>query len=174
MQNDALDAWMMDRGRLPSYDSRGRVRGFRSRPGAPMATPSSGLSSGSRATKGERDDQWGEIFGSNSNLGSRPGAGGDPLGTTANPLRFSPAQTSAIAAGKGVALPFPNDSAPATPAFNDVSDDGLPVGGVWMTRRGTPAFDIETNPKYRGPGTSRGVVSFGPRRSKELASSLSW
>lgn len=38
MTNDILD-YMASKGRSPSFNSAGNVRGFRSRPGAPMADP---------------------------------------------------------------------------------------------------------------------------------------
>lgn len=40
---------LIPQGRTPSFDARGNVRGFRSRPGAPQATPPQGLGGGSNA-----------------------------------------------------------------------------------------------------------------------------
>lgn len=47
MSDDAMDFFS---GRRPSFDSKGKVRGFRSRPGAPQAEPPLGLTTGTNAT----------------------------------------------------------------------------------------------------------------------------
>ncbi len=49
------------RGRKPSYDSKGRVRGYRTRPGAPMHNPTSNnpITSGTGFTP---DDIWADKF----------------------------------------------------------------------------------------------------------------
>lgn len=49
MAEDAME-YFASQGRKPSFDARGRVRGFRSRPGAPQANPQRGLTGGSNAT----------------------------------------------------------------------------------------------------------------------------
>lgn len=44
-----VEEYMLSQGRTPSFNSRGQIRGFRSRPGAPPAEVKSGLESGSNA-----------------------------------------------------------------------------------------------------------------------------
>lgn len=92
----------MDPGELASFTSRGGR--FRSRPGAPMATPPSGLTSNftgalpSTTDRLERDASWGKTFGTNSVYGGRMEAEGEAV-------RERNLQRTESAVSRGEAIP---------------------------------------------------------------------
>lgn len=76
-QNSTVEE-MEEKGRAPSFNARGQIDGFRSRPGAPMSPNDTlgGLTGISRPAGGGLSDRgaWGAFFGGNSPEGVRMGA----------------------------------------------------------------------------------------------------
>jgi len=112
-ENDTYD------GRKPSFDSTGRVRGFRSKPGAPMHDPTQNKGS----TAAGFSSNWDSIF--RNTASNKFGASGT------NPRYFSSFPSAPASPGAGVAGPV--GSAP--PSFSGTAPSHAQVWSVPPPRR---------------------------------------
>jgi hypothetical protein len=114
------------KGRSPSYDARGSIRGFRSRPGAPLAKQDSmtglGIAYGPNDTR--RQNAWDAFFGKTASAPATPSDPADPSPPPATPAEdYMGADLSAL---------------PSAPPVSPQSRLQTTIDGQtsWLTRNG--------------------------------------
>lgn len=124
---------MAEKGRAPSFDSSGNIRGFRSRPGAPMSPQNSMGARGIPSSPGgglSDANAWGRFFGGNSVEGVR--------------LGYSPASPGIATAAKnrGIGLPYSiSAGSPGVSQPFSVSPPPFPLMNTKSMFADTPSSD---------------------------------
>ena len=117
--NPRIIDYMTSRGRAPSFNARGEVRGFRSRPGAPQSERDTMID------LGVKREPWQEQIGGASTKQNWDTFFAPPQAS------FNRRKNSLTESGApALDVPFDTPEAPVqVPQFNDVNDDGMQLPG---------------------------------------------
>lgn len=152
--DDAI-AEMAAKGRRPAYNSRGQVRGFRSRPGAQPAAQDVQRSLGvaGDANSPDRESAWNSFF----NQTQRGPAPVNPMADLA-PVASQPDLSSPDLQSEGYVPGMPAGWKPGMPKTpQDFTSAAIAGNSAWMGRQGV-AFP----PPPRAPDTSLPAAPFMP------------